>query len=90
MKVYHPGLRRGITRCLRAMILRRSAIEPAIGHMKADGKLDRNWLNGTLGNAIHAVRRRPQSADDSAETVAFLRSDSCRPAQSRAVALATA
>lgn len=55
VKVYHPGLRRGITRGLRAMIRRRSAIEPAIGHMKADGKLDRNWLKGTLGDAIHAV-----------------------------------
>jgi len=48
-------LRRGITRGLRAMIRRRSAIEPAIGHMKADGKLDRNWLKGALGDAIHAV-----------------------------------
>lgn len=55
VKIYHPGLRRGITRGLRAMIRRRSAIEPAIGHMKADGKLDRNWLKGTLGDAIHAV-----------------------------------
>ncbi|AQW31653.1 IS5 family transposase (plasmid) [Ralstonia syzygii subsp. celebesensis] len=55
VKVYHPGLRRGITRGLRAMIRRRSAIEPAIGHMKADGKLDRNWLKGTLGDAMHAV-----------------------------------
>ena len=24
-------------------------------HMKADGKLDRNWLKGALGDAIHAV-----------------------------------
>jgi transposase, IS5 family len=55
VKVYHPGLRRGITRTLRAMIRRRSAIEPAIGHMKADGKLDRNWLKGALGDAINAV-----------------------------------
>lgn len=55
VKVYHPGLRRGITRSLRAMIRRRSAIEPAIGHMKADGKLDRNWLKGALDDAIHAV-----------------------------------
>ncbi|KVD69886.1 hypothetical protein WI89_18280 [Burkholderia ubonensis] len=37
------------------MIRRRSAIEPAIGHRKADGKLDRNWLKGGLGDAIHAV-----------------------------------
>ncbi|RKT20801.1 IS5 family transposase [Paraburkholderia sp. RAU2J] len=55
VKIYHPGLRRGITRQLRAMIRRRSAIEPAIGHMKTDGKLDRNWLKGALGDAIHAV-----------------------------------
>ncbi|KVN07129.1 MULTISPECIES: IS5 family transposase [unclassified Burkholderia] len=55
VKIYHPGLRRGITRTLRAMIRRRSAIEPTIGHMKADGKLDRNWLKGALGDAIHAV-----------------------------------
>ncbi len=37
------------------MIRRRSAIEPVIGHMKAEGKLDRNWLKGALGDAIHAV-----------------------------------
>ncbi|CBW76710.1 Transposase (plasmid) [Mycetohabitans rhizoxinica HKI 454] len=55
VKVYHPGLRRGIRRGLRAMIRRRSAIEPVIGHMKANGKLDRNWLKGALGDAIHAV-----------------------------------
>ncbi|WP_175233554.1 IS5 family transposase, partial [Paraburkholderia humisilvae] len=55
VKIYHPGLRRGITRGLRAMIRRRSAIEPAIGHMKTDGRLDRNWLKGTLGDAMHAV-----------------------------------
>ena len=55
MKICHPGLRRGITRTLRAMIRRRSAVEPAIGHMKADGKLDRNWLKGALGDAINAV-----------------------------------
>lgn len=29
--------------------------EPAIGHMKAEGKLDRNWLKDALGDAIHAV-----------------------------------
>ena len=37
------------------MIKRRSAIEPTIGHMKTDGKLDRNWLKGALGDALHAV-----------------------------------
>ncbi len=55
VKIYHPGLRRGITRGLRAMIRRRSGIEPAIGHMKTDGRLDRNRLKGALGDAMHAV-----------------------------------
>ncbi|WP_213299188.1 IS5 family transposase [Paraburkholderia sacchari] len=55
VKVYHPGLRRGITRGLRAMIKRRSAIASAIGHMKSDGKLGRNWLKDALGDALHAV-----------------------------------
>ncbi|NQS71289.1 MAG: hypothetical protein HQQ73_03895 [Desulfobulbaceae bacterium] len=34
---------------------RRGAIEPVIGHMKADGKLGRNHLLGTLGDKIHAL-----------------------------------
>ncbi|VVE84553.1 hypothetical protein PSP31121_04809 [Pandoraea sputorum] len=55
MKIYHPGLRRGITRTLKAMFKRRSAIEPAIGHMKAEGKLGRNWLKGSIGDALNAV-----------------------------------
>jgi IS5 family transposase len=55
VKIYHTGMRKGISRSLRAIIRRRSAIEPAIGHMKSDGKLGRNWLKGALGDAIHAV-----------------------------------
>ena len=37
------------------MIHRRSAIEPAIGHMKMEGRLARNPLKGALGDALHAV-----------------------------------
>ena len=37
------------------MIKRRSAIEPAIEHMKMDGRLGRNPLKGALGDALHAV-----------------------------------
>ena len=44
-------LRDAIRRDLR----RRSAIEPAIGHMKTDGRLARCVLKGTLGDALHAV-----------------------------------
>lgn len=48
VRILRSGQKRGITRTLKAMIHRRSAIEPAIGHMKMDGRLGRNPLNGAL------------------------------------------
>ncbi|CAN1563793.1 hypothetical protein MCERE1_02781 [Burkholderiaceae bacterium] len=55
--LWHPEKlwRAHSTRAMKAMIKRRSAIEPAIGHMKMDGKLSRNPLKGELGDALHAV-----------------------------------
>ena len=55
VRILRSGQKRGITRSLKAMIKRRSAIEPTIGHMKMDGRLDRNPLKGALGDALHAV-----------------------------------
>jgi len=55
VRILRSGQRKGITRTLRAMIKRRSAIEPMIGHMKMDGRLGRNPLKGALGDALHAV-----------------------------------
>lgn len=55
VRILRSGQKRGITRTLKAMINRRSAIEPAIGHMKMDGRLGRNPLKGALGDALHAV-----------------------------------
>jgi IS5 family transposase len=54
-KVYHHKLKRDITQRLRRDVRRRSAIEPAIGHMKNDGRLRRNWLKGSDGDAFHAL-----------------------------------
>ena len=54
VEILRSGQRR-VTRAMKAMIKRRSAIEPAIGHMKMDGKLSRNPLKGALGDALHAV-----------------------------------
>ena len=31
------------------------AVEPAIGHLKSDNRMDRCWLRGQLGDALHAV-----------------------------------
>ena len=39
VQIWRSGQRRGVTRGLKAMIKRRSAIEPTIGHMKSDGRL---------------------------------------------------
>ena len=55
VRILRSGQKRGITRTLKAMIKRRSAIEPTIGHMKMDGRLGRNPLKGVLGDALHAV-----------------------------------
>ncbi|MEZ5720011.1 MAG: IS5 family transposase [Burkholderiaceae bacterium] len=55
VRILMSGQKRGITKTLKAMIKRRSAIEPAIGHMKMDGRLGRNPLKGALGDALHAV-----------------------------------
>ena len=39
----------------RKQLRRRSVIEALIGHMKNDGLLDRNWLKGKAGDAMHVV-----------------------------------
>jgi IS5 family transposase len=46
---------RRLPRSLKKLLKRRQAIEPVIGHMKSDGLLDRNWLKGALGDAMHAL-----------------------------------
>ena len=49
------GQRRGLTTRLKRMRKRRHAIEPVIGHMKSDGRLDRSYLKGTLGDSMNAL-----------------------------------
>ena len=34
---------------------RRAAVEPSIGHLKNEHRLERNRLKGTAGNAINAI-----------------------------------
>lgn len=53
--IWRSGQRRDVTPSIKKAIHRRSAIEPAIGHMKNDGRLRRNWLKGALGDALHAM-----------------------------------
>lgn len=44
-----------MTRWERKWLKRRSAIEPIIGHLKSDNRLDRNFLKGKLGDSINSI-----------------------------------
>ncbi len=46
---------RGLPGKLKKLLRRRQVVEPMIGHMKSDGLLDKNWLQGALGDAMHAL-----------------------------------
>ena len=54
-KVMIAGQRRGLTHTIRRELKRRSAVEATIGHMKTDGRLDRNCLFGRDGDAANAL-----------------------------------
>jgi len=57
-KIHITGRRkRGdpITRSLRKWLKRRNAIEPKIGHLKTDNRMDRNYLKGTDGDKVNAL-----------------------------------
>jgi len=43
------------TRAVRRMLKRRAAIEPTIGHLKSDNRLERNYLTGPEGDRINAL-----------------------------------
>jgi IS5 family transposase len=54
-KVYISGQRRRVTETIKRELRRRSALEPVIGHAKAEHRMGRNYLAGTQGDAANAV-----------------------------------
>ena len=54
VEVYISG-RRGLSRRMTAWLNHRSAIEPVIGHVKADHRMERNYLLGRVGDRINAM-----------------------------------
>jgi IS5 family transposase len=52
--VYVSGRKR-LTRTLRVLLRRRSAIEPVIGHLKQEHRMERNHLLGQEGDRINAL-----------------------------------
>ena len=55
VEIKHRGKEKRLTEDERRLLKRRQAIEPIIGHLKADHRMDRCHLKGTEGDAIHAV-----------------------------------
>lgn len=55
LRVFLSGQRRGVHGQIKRELRRRSAIEAAIGHMKTDGHLGRNFLKGRDGDHANAV-----------------------------------
>ena len=55
VEILHRGKVRSLSRQQRRWLRRRQAIEPTIGHLKLDHRMDRCWLKGSVGDALHAV-----------------------------------
>ena len=54
-RVWISGQVRRVTATIRREMKRRAAVEPVIGHMKAEHRMDRNYLKGRDGDRINAV-----------------------------------
>lgn len=55
IRLNHRGKPTRLSALERQLLKRRQAIEPVIGHLKADHRMDRCHLKGELGDALHAV-----------------------------------
>jgi IS5 family transposase len=55
VEIIHRGKYKSLTSQQRRWLKRRQAIEPAIGHAKSDNRMDRCWLQGAIGDALHAL-----------------------------------
>jgi transposase, IS5 family len=54
-KIYISGQRHRVTETIKRELRRRSAVEPVIGHAKAEHRMGRNYLAGAHGDAANAV-----------------------------------
>jgi transposase, IS5 family len=54
-RVFTAGQKRGVTDAIKKMMRRRSAIEPVIGHIKNEHRMNRNYLAHRSGDAANAI-----------------------------------
>lgn len=55
VRIVHRGKSRQLSEQERKQLKRRQAIEPIIGHLKNDHRMDRCYLKGEQGDRLHAV-----------------------------------
>ena len=49
------GQKRRVTKAIKRLMKRRAALEPVIGHLKAEHRMGRNYLAHRMGDAINAI-----------------------------------
>ena len=54
VEIIHIGRYQTMTDQQKRWLKRRQATEPMIGHAKSENRMDRCWLQGALGDALHA------------------------------------
>ncbi len=54
-RVWISGQVRRVTKTIRREMKRRAAVEPVIGHVKAEHRMERNYLKGRDGDCANAV-----------------------------------
>jgi transposase, IS5 family len=54
-RIFISGQKRGVTPKIKRQLRRRSAVEPVIGHLKAEHRMGRNYLWYRRGDAANAV-----------------------------------
>ena len=62
LEIIHRGRIKTMTQTQRRWLKRRQAVEPAIGHLKSDNRIQSCWLQGArckvqgaMGDALHAL-----------------------------------
>lgn len=54
-RIFTAGQKRRVTSAIKRQKRRRSAVEPVIGHIKKEHRMNRNYLAGEHGDAVNAI-----------------------------------
>ena len=57
VQIIRRGKHKSLTGHEKPLLKRRQAIEPLICQTQSDHRMDRYWLQGAMGDVLHALRR---------------------------------